>query len=125
MKRFVPLLGLGLLVLVVAGCGSATASPSAPAVSLSPDSPKIVAKDLKFTTTEITAPADKAFAIDFDNQDSVPHNVSIEKGGSNVFRGEVFSGPAHRLYSVAALAAGAYEFKCDVHTDMKGTLTVR
>jgi plastocyanin len=126
-KRFAPLLGAGLLALVVAACGSASAEqPSGPAASLAPDSPKIVAKDIAFTTKTVTAPAGKAFAIDFDNEDSAPHNVDItDASGHTVFRGDVFGGASHRVYSVPALAAGTYTFKCDVHPDMTGTLTVQ
>jgi plastocyanin len=93
-------------------------SPQAPADSL-----KIVAKDVKFETTSVTAPADRPFAIDFDNEDSVPHKVTIlDSSGATVFKGEVFSGPSHKTYSIAALAPGAYAFRCDVHPDMKGVL---
>ena len=127
MKRFAPLLGAGLLALLVAACGSAAAEqPSGPAASLAPDSPKIVANNIAFTTTSVNAPAGKAFTIDFDNEDSAPHNVAIDgPDGRNVFRGDVFGGSAHRVYSVGALAAGTYTFRCDVHPDMKGTLTVQ
>jgi plastocyanin len=126
MNRLTPLLGAAFLALAVAACGTGAASqPSGPTASPTADSPRIVAKDIKFTTTIATAPANKAFAIDFDNQESVPHNISIDApDGRNVFKGEVFNGSAHRVYSVPALAAGTYAFKCDVHPDMKGTLTV-
>jgi plastocyanin len=123
MQRLIPLLWAGLLVLLVAACGSGSAGPSVPAQTLGPDSPRIVAKDVKFTTPSVTAPADRVFAIDFDNQDAAPHNVAIYDGtGANVFRGDIFGGSSHRVYSVAALAAGTYTFKCDVHPDMTGTL---
>ncbi len=106
MKRFAPLLGAGLLALIVAACGSATANPSGPTPSLTADSPKIVAKDIKFTTTDVSAPANKPFTIGFDNQDSAPHNVAIDAAdGKNVYRGDVFSGPGQRVYSVAGARA--------------------
>ena len=125
-KRLTPLLGAALLAVLVAACGSGAASqPSGPTASLTADSPRIVAKDIKFMTPTATAPANKAFAIDFDNRESVPHNISIDApDGKNVFKGEIFNGSAHRVYSIPALAAGTYAFKCDVHPDMKGTLTV-
>lgn len=110
----------------LAGCGSAApATPAGPAPTLTGSSPRIVARDMKFVTTTAAAPANTAFAMDFDNQDSVPHNVSIaSSSGQDLFRGEVFTGSSHRVYAVPPLAAGAYSFKCDVHPDMKGTLTV-
>ena len=48
--------------------------------------------------TPLTAPADTPFRIEFDNKDAaVPHNVAIHEGsptGPEVFKGEVFTGPA-------------------------------
>jgi plastocyanin len=127
MQRVASFLCTGLLTLTLAACSSgATPAPSGPAPSLAADSPRVVAKDVKFTTTSLTAPANAAFAMDFDNQDNVPHNVAITSaGGQDVFKGEIFTGPSHRVYAIPALAAGTYSFKCDVHPDMKGTLTVR
>jgi plastocyanin len=34
----------------------------------------------------------------------------------------VFSGPSARLYAVPALPAGTYQFRCDVHQQMTGTI---
>ena len=62
----------------------------------------------------------------FQNQDTAPHNVSIftdSSASQRVFQGEVFS-QGERVYQVPALAAGTYFFRCDVHPDMTGTLTV-
>ena len=39
-----------------------------------------------------------------------------------MFKGEIVSNKAV-TYQVPALAAGAYTFICEVHPDMKGTLT--
>lgn len=87
---------------------------------------EVVALNLAFEPTELTAPADEAFKIDFANDDpSIPHNVSIRDGaGTAVFDGETFNGVDSRVYDVPALAAGAYQFLCIVHpTTMVGTLT--
>ena len=43
--------------------------------------------------------------------------------GANVFKGEIVSS-TKVTYSVPALAAGSYPFFCEVHPDMKGTITV-
>ena len=88
----------------------------------------LAAKDIAFDQTALTVPADAPFQIDFDNQDaSIPHNVAIHEAsptGPEVFRGEVFPGPAKKTYDVPPLAAGAYGFVCSVHPNMTGTLTV-
>jgi plastocyanin len=85
----------------------------------------IVASGIAFTTTSVTAPADTAFVIAFDNQDAgIPHNVQInDASGAEVFRGEIFNGVETRNYDVPALAAGQYPFICTVHPTMTGTLT--
>ena len=74
-----------------------------------------------------TPVAPSPFQIEFDNKDaSVPHNVDIhDASGTEVFKGEIFPGPAKRVYDVPALDAGAYAFACTVHPTMTGTLTVQ
>jgi plastocyanin len=51
----------------------------------------------------------------------VPHNVSIVNGPAGS-TGEIFGGPAERLYIFPALSSGTYTFHCDVHPDMTGTI---
>jgi cytochrome c oxidase subunit 2 len=88
----------------------------------------IVAQGTAFTTPAVSAPANSPITIEFDNQDSLPHNVKIFKdaiGGETVYDGEIFTGPAKKSYDVGPLAAGTYPFLCAVHTNMTGTLTVQ
>jgi plastocyanin len=130
MKRLVPALALLVLVLVLAACssGANAGGPSAAAGSVDPNAITVSAKDLKFSTATLSAPADKPFTIAFDNQESAPHNVAIykdESASQKVFVEEPFGGPKVATYHVGPLAAGSYFFRCDVHTDMKGTLTVK
>jgi len=134
MKRLVLSLALVALAAITAACsgaGGSTSSPaasapaaSAPAASApAGDGIVVVAKDLKFSTASITAPADEAFQIVLDNQEAAPHNIAIKDGtGAVVFKGEIVTS-TKVTNEVPALAAGAYEFWCEVHPDMKGTLT--
>jgi plastocyanin len=103
----------------------ATPTSAAPVGSPSGDAVAIVAKDIKFIPTAVSVKADTAFEIAFDNQDGAPHNISItNSSGANVFKGEIVS--AQKVtYAVPALTAGTYGFICDVHPDMKGTITVQ
>ena len=85
MKRLVLGLGLVALAALSAACsGGSGASASAPAASApaasapAGDAIIVSAKDLKFSTASITAPADEAFQIVFDNQEAAPHNVAIK-----------------------------------------------
>jgi len=127
MKRFVLGLGLVALAVVTAACSSGSpASPDGPAptgAAPSGDGIVVVAKDLKFSTATIAAPADEAFQIVLDNQESAPHNIAIkDASGAVVVKGEVVTS-TQVTNDVPALAAGAYEFFCEIHPDMKGTLT--
>ena len=130
MKRLVLGMGLVALAVISAACSSGSgASASAPAASApaasapAVDAIVVVAKDLKFSTASIAAPADEAFQIILDNQESAPHNIAIkDAAGAEKFKGEIVTS-TKITYDVPALAAGAYEFWCEVHPDMKGTLT--
>ncbi len=88
---------------------------------------QISALNIAFDTDELSAPADTAFQIDFQNDDlGIPHNVVIQDGSGNaVFTGETFNGVDKRVYSVPPLAAGTYKFVCTVHPPMVGELTVQ
>ena len=100
---------------------SGVPSGSAPAADVS-----ITAQNIAFTTASVNGPAGRPFTIAFDNHDNaIPHNVDIhDAAGVSLFKGEVFPGPASRVYNVPALKAGTYTFNCDVHPTMTGTLTV-
>jgi plastocyanin len=112
---------------IIAACAlvacSPSAAPTAP-VSVDPSAPRVVARDLRFTTPMVSGPAGRPFQLVFDNQENLPHNVAIQAPGG-LFTGEVFNGPAVRVYSVPALDAGTYKFICTVHPEMVGELTVR
>ena len=101
--------------------GGPSGAPAGPTLAVS-------ALNLAFQPTALQAPADTPFKIDFDNQDpSVLHNVAIHEGsptGPEVWKGEIFPGPAKKTYDVPPLKAGAYGFICSVHPSMTGTLTV-
>lgn len=129
MKRLTLTLGLLSLAAVLAACSGASANPATadPGASTPPsgDAVTVAAKDLKFTATQISVPADKAFDLVFDNQESAPHNVAIygeSSMSSKISVGEIFSGPAQKTQAVPALAAGSYFFRCDVHPDMQGSI---
>ena len=111
-----------ILAVVAAACTSASGS-AGPPPSAPPGGAVIVARDLAFDRTELDVPAGVAFPLLFDNRDGAPHNVAILDGdGHTAFVGETFGGPGSRTYAVPAIGAGSYRFRCDVHTDMSGTL---
>ena len=114
--------GSAVLALLVAACSTASGSLGPPPTP-PPRGAVIVAHDLAFDRSRVAAPAGTAFQLMFDNRDSAPHNVTIlDASGVSTFVGETFGGPGSRTYAIPPLAAGAYRFRCDVHTDMTGTL---
>jgi plastocyanin len=88
----------------------------------------IVAEGVKFTTTDVSAPAGKDFTIAFDNKDTgTPHDVDIlAADGSKVFNGDPVTGPKQQIYQVKSLPAGTYKFECSIHPSlMTGTITAK
>jgi plastocyanin len=85
----------------------------------------VTAEGLKFSTADITAPADKPFKIAFDNKDAgIQHDIAIlDSKGSIVFNGSDVTGPKAETYDVTPIPAGTYKFICTFHTNMTGQLT--
>jgi plastocyanin len=111
--------GLPALALIVAAC---SAGPIVtPAVE---GGIPLVASGTAFDRTTLEVPAGRAISLVFENRDGAPHNVSITQAGAALplFVGEIFGGPAARVYEVPALPAGRYAFRCDVHPEMTGTI---
>jgi plastocyanin len=129
--RGLALVGIAAIAVACGGGGStqAPASPAASPAGSPAGSPSaglaVVAKDTAFNPTSLSAKAATPFTIDFDNQDSFPHNIAIkDAGGTTQFKGEIITG-AKATYNVPALPAGTYAFWCEVHPNMTGTLTVQ
>ena len=118
-----PLARLVALVfpLVIGACAAVAAPPlETPDV---PGAVPLVASGTAFDRSTVDVQANRPFSLVFENRDGAQHNVSIAPagGGTPLFVGDVFDGPAVRVYSVPALAAGRYTFRCDVHPEMTGT----
>ncbi|TMK29237.1 MAG: hypothetical protein E6G61_10225 [Actinobacteria bacterium] len=99
------------------GGGGGTANPST-----------VTAQGLAFSTTEIALPPDAPSTIHFENKDAgVSHDIAIYTDsslGTNLFRGQIITGPASIDYSIPPLKPGTYYFHCDVHPTMDGSVTV-
>jgi plastocyanin len=128
LRRAITVLAFALAMLGLGACSPTLGSSAASAVVASPGSPTITARGLRFDRTELVVPAGRAFTLVFDNQDGAPHNVAIyddQSAQRSRFVGEIFGGPANRVYAVPALNAGTYFFRCDVHRDMNGTVVAQ
>jgi mono/diheme cytochrome c family protein/plastocyanin len=117
----------------VPDCWSGTPGGGTPAPqeSLGPDATvlDVVAQNIAFDPLDLTAPADEAFGIAFDQRDAGVggHDVDIRSSdGTKLADNPVLLEPGETTYSIAPLEAGTYEFFCSVHPipQMTGTLTV-
>ncbi|MGH2580627.1 MAG: cupredoxin domain-containing protein [Actinomycetota bacterium] len=88
----------------------------------------VTAQGLQFDTNRIELPAAPS-TIHFENDDpGIQHNIAIftdSSLGTNLFRGEIVTGPATVDYAIPALDPGSYYFHCDVHPTMSGTVVVK
>ena len=89
----------------------------------------LVAQGVKFDKSDLSAPANSPFTIDFDNQDAgttsrCRHPRRVPARRSSTVR--TSRGRASSDYGVSPLPAGAYKFECSIHPAlMFGTLTVQ
>ena len=125
MKRILLAFGLVALAAISAACSSAAGQPlpSGPVA----DGPTIVAKDMAFSPTSVDVKAGQNFRLHLDNQDSAPHNVAIYADSSaaqKIAVGEIVTSTKSDLV-VPALKAGTYFFRCDVHTNMTGSIVAK
>jgi plastocyanin len=119
----IPIAAIAILAGVNKG-GASPASSSSPAAS----GPSITAQNVQFSTSTLSFPAAQPVTLHFDNKDSTTHNFAIydKKGGKELFKGNVITGPTTTDYKISPLKAGTYYFQCDIHPQsMKGTLTVK
>jgi cytochrome c oxidase subunit 2 len=101
--------------------------PPAPSGQAAGPSIPLVAKNVKFDQSSLTAPA-AGFTIHYDNQDAgTPHDfVILDSGGAKVYGSPVVTGPKVEDFPVPAIPAGTYKFECSIHPQlMFGTLTVQ
>jgi plastocyanin len=88
---------------------------------------RIAADDLEFDLTRMDLPAETDVTLVFENEEEgVPHNWSLytEKGGKELFIGEIITGVDTIEYEFTAPDSGTFYFQCDVHPAMSGEVAV-
>jgi plastocyanin len=101
--------------------------PPAPSGGVAGPSIPLIAQNIKFDQTTLTAPA-TGFTIHYDNRDAgTPHDfVVLDNAGAKVYGSPVTTGPKVADFPVPPIPAGTYKFECSIHpTLMFGTLTVQ
>ena len=105
----------------LAGCGS-TATDALPFVG---QTATVTAVNIAFDPVELALPAGGPLRIVLDNQDSgVPHNVKVFLGDREIAKSPIVTGPATTEVRFGPLPPASYQFICDVHPNMLGTLVV-
>ena len=127
MKRPILALALVAVAAISVACSSSAAAQPQPSGPVDSNGPTIVAKNMAFSPSTVEIAANKNITIHFDNQDGAPHNVAIYKDASaseKISVGQIVtSSKADQV--VPALAAGTYFFRCDVHTNMTGSIVAK
>jgi len=144
--------GFASALLVLAGCGGdsgtdATPAPGAQGGSTMPaghdhsgaavntdcspsgNAVNVVAQTTAFQATCLAAPANASFTVNFDNKDSLVHNIVFlesHTAAQVMFRGEPVQGPATTTFSAGPFRPGTYAFHCEFHPNqMSGAFVVK
>jgi plastocyanin len=120
------LIAIVALAVVAAACGSSTAGSSPPPEQTDADV-TITSRDMAFDQASLTIEAGSASSLRLVNEDAAPHNVAIysdESATESLFIGELITGTSI-VYELPALEPGTYFFRCDLHPEMNGALTVQ
>ncbi len=79
----------------------------------------LAANNRMFDKSTITVPAGANVTINFNNQESIPHNFALyetSQAENAIFKGEVITGPRTTVYTFdAPKEPGTYFFRCDIH----------
>ena len=111
-----------VLALVLAGCGSASVTVDP---SFAGGSATVEALGLQFTETIVDLPAGVPLRLILDNKDvGVPHNLRVFQGDTEYVKSASVSGPGQVEVRFGPLPAGRYQFQCEIHPAMLGTVVV-
>jgi plastocyanin len=87
----------------------------------------VTASGTAFDTSELTLAAGESVEIEFVNQDTVPHNISIyedDSASKAIFEGELITDDSTTYSFEVPDKPGEAYFQCDVHPNMNGTVTI-
>lgn len=82
--------------------------------------PVVGARDVSFDPDRVAVPAGEQVTLTFENHDDgITHNFHLDAPADPAT--DVFAGPGERELELR-LDEGEYEYRCDVHSQMRGTL---
>lgn len=113
---------LVVAVLTAAGCGGDDDGAGLSSEPVPDDADvTIVAEDMAFDPDEVTVTAGEPVTIVIDNRDKgVNHNIHVEDAPAPN-KTPLELGESQQALTVT-LPVGEYEFVCDIHPDMTGTM---
>ena len=120
MKAITIIMGLLLISLLIAGCGSPGTSPTtSPPPQTSPGSPgvyNVAISNFSFSPKEITIKSGDS--VVWTNDDSATHTVTGSGWGSSDLK-------QGQTYSQTFDTVGTYEYYCNLHPSMTGSVVVK
>ncbi len=138
--------GLGLVMAFGVGCGSSSDPTSGPTTTASGGTTassgggnasgcteakngtvEVVTTNFDFSPDCITTTGDR-LKVTYDNQETgVKHNIDFKdaKSSTGDAKTELKAGPNTQTLTLVGLKPGTYTFVCDIHSSMKGELTVK
>jgi plastocyanin len=108
------------MVVVLAACGG-DGGDGGEGDGASSANADIVTKDFAFVPAELTATAGEEASFELANEDDTEHNITIKDLGVD----EDVDAGGTTTVTVTADEAGDYDFFCEYHPDMTGTLKVK
>lgn len=113
------LLGLSA---VVAACGAGSTGPDAPFAGVGTT---IEAVNVQFEPDTVSLPAGQPLRLILDNKDAgVPHDLHVFDGDRDIGTSATIVGPGLTDVRFGPLQAGNYQFQCQIHPNMIGTLVI-
>lgn len=113
--------GGALLGLTIVGCGGTQAGGGAQETPVTDFT--IVAANLAWDLERIVIPAGRQVVATIVNRDAgIPHNLHVKSPGDP--KTELEEGPVTQTMRFSIDDVGDYEFVCDAHTMMVGTISV-
>lgn len=117
--------GGAIVAVVVAGCGGDDGDGAEPSSALELEEAvtefTIVAENSKWDLERVVVPAGQEVTATIDNRDDgIPHNLHVKSPGDP--KTELEDGPVTQMLRFTIDDAGSYEFVCDAHPKMTGTI---
>jgi plastocyanin len=100
--------------------------PQAPPAAASVD--EVTASGLAFSTDQLELTAGETNQVEFVNEDSAPHNISIyedDSASAELFVGDEVTGDTITYEIEVPGKPGEAYFQCDFHPSMNGTVTIK